>query len=269
MDWPNWRHATMTRKLPCRVTSAVQLSRYGDGSSILGSRFALSLLGGFRFLNVDRNLTLCHGRGSQRLLAQLAIRSTPVSRDVVAGLLWPNVSERCAHAALRSALARLARSVPSVVRPDGHNLCLAGTVSVDLHEGRRLANRLVRSGSDINLDAAFASIPTLSADLLPGWYDDWLLEAAENWRQLRLHALESLADALSARRRFAEAITAAGAAIGADPLRETPRAAMMRVHLAEGNRSEATREFERYRRLALRELRLEPTERLRALLASA
>jgi hypothetical protein len=56
---------------------------------------------------------------------------------------------------------------------------------------------------------------------LPGWYEDWGLFESEDWRQLRLHALEALADRLTAAGRFAEAALAAHGLIRADPLRET------------------------------------------------
>jgi DNA-binding SARP family transcriptional activator len=102
-------------------------------------------------------------------------------------------------------------------------------------------------------------------DLLPGWYDDWVLSEAEDWRQLRLHALEALADRLTAMGRWGEAADAAGAAVRAEPLRESANATLIKVHLAEGNQSEAVRQFERYRALLLAELGLEPTLRLRRL----
>ena len=54
----------------------------------------------------------------------------------------------------------------------------------------------------------------------------------------------------------------------AEPLRESPRAALIRVHIAEGNISEALREFARYGELLKLELGVEPTERLRALAAA-
>ena len=52
-----------------------------------------------------------------------------------------------------------------------------------------------------------------------------------------------------------------------EPLRESARAAVIRVHLAEGNQSEALREFARYRTLLRAELGLEPTEQLHRLVA--
>ena len=115
-------------------------------------------------------------------------------------------------------------------------------------------------------DRAAAATAGLSAELLPGWYEDWALVEAENWRQLRLHALEAVAGVLAGAGRFGEAVGAAQAAVAADPLRESPRAALIAVHLGEGNQSEALREFERYRLRLDAALGLEPTARLRALL---
>jgi SARP family transcriptional regulator, regulator of embCAB operon len=59
---------------------------------------------------------------------------------------------------------------------------------------------------------------------------------------------------------------AGSAAVDADALRESPRAALIAVHMREGNQSEALREFERFRAKLGGELGLEPTARLRALL---
>jgi hypothetical protein len=62
------------------------------------------------------------------------------------------------------------------------------------------------------------SVAARSADLLPDWYDDWVPIEAEDWRQLRLHALEVLAGRLMAADRWGEAACAAAA----EPLKERP-----------------------------------------------
>jgi hypothetical protein len=62
------------------------------------------LLGGCRLVRDDCSLRI--SRGSQRLLAFLALQDRAVRRDLAAGLLWPDVSEDRARGSLRSALAR-------------------------------------------------------------------------------------------------------------------------------------------------------------------
>ncbi len=151
------------------------------------------------------------------------------------------------------------------------DLRLAPEVDVDLVDAQALARRLIAPGTSglAAADLSAGAITTLSAELLPDWYDEWAVVRAEDWRQLRVHALEAMAAQLTDDQRFADATAAALAAVHADPLRETAQAALMRVHLAEGNPSEALIEFHRYRALLMRELGLEPTPRLGELLAAA
>jgi DNA-binding SARP family transcriptional activator len=161
--------------------------------------------------------------------------------------LWPDATESRAYASLRSALARLYGVVRKSMEVNPSDLRLAANVSVDLRESQALAHRLL-DAVDQPLEAADlsgAAIAALSGELLPDWYEDWVLLEAENWRQLRLHALEAVARLLTAAGRYGDAAEAALAAVSADPLRESGRATLIKVHLAEHNRSEALREFKR------------------------
>jgi SARP family transcriptional regulator, regulator of embCAB operon len=103
-----------------------------------------------------------------------------------------------------------------------------------------------------------AALSALSADLLPGWYDDWVLTEAEDWRQFRLHGLEALAGQLTAAGRWGEAAGAARAAVRAEPLRESGHAALIHVYLAEGNQSQAVRELQATGRCCTPNLALSP-----------
>lgn len=224
------------------------------------SRPQLILLG--RFALTDAGATVALARASQRLLAYVALAGGTVSRDGVAGALWCGESEERAHTNLRSAIARLGARARGVVRAEGLQLTLADAVEVDLYAARRTAREVISRPTPQSMEAAANAVPALSAELLPGWYDDWVIHEAESWRQLRLHALEALAAALAASGRCAEAVVTAQAAVAGDALRETAYAALIDAHLREGNRSEALRAFELYRRRLQAELGLEPTARL-------
>lgn len=224
----------------------------------------ISLLGGFQ-LETDEEPALILPEGSQRLLAFLALKGRLIQRHTVAGTLWPVATEAHASSSLRSALARLRGHARTSVAASARDLGLSEDVTVDLWDARALAQRLLTPSEALPEDPGAEAIPALSAELLPDWYDDWALVEAEDWRQLRLHALEALADRLTARGRYGDAAAAALAAVRAEPLRESPRAALIRVHIAEGNPTEALREFARYGELLMLELGVEPTERLRAL----
>jgi len=229
-------------------------------------RTTVSLLGGFR-LAVGAETAMV-APGCQRLLAFLALRGTCVRRRLAAGTLWPESSEDRAHASLRSAIARLQRAGRGLVDADPVDICLAERVVVDLRTARHAADSLLApTPRPLDPESVRTNVALLSRELLPGWYEDWALLEAENWRQLRLHALEALAARLVATRQFGAAAGAALAAVAADPLRESAHVALVEVHLAEGNRSEALRAVERYRRVLHAELGLEPTPHLVGLVA--
>jgi DNA-binding SARP family transcriptional activator len=226
----------------------------------------LSLLGGFVF-SVGGDALLGISAGSQRLLAFLAVRDRLVTRTQVAGTFWPESTDEHAGASLRSAVSRLDGAARQAVKVTARDLGLAEGVVVDVHHSQSLANRLIdRDSPRSDADIGAGAVSELTKDLLPGWYDDWALIAAEDWHQLRLHALEAVAARLTDADRLAEAAAAALAAVRAEPLRESARAALIRVQVAEGNQSEALGEFERYRVLLHAELGIEPTSRLRRLL---
>jgi len=227
----------------------------------------LALLGGFRLLTGEDQLTV--SSGSERLLAFLALSCRSVSRDLMAATLWPDVSERRAHACLRSALARLDGAGRRMVRVETTEVRLCPETGVDFDVARSLARRILDPAArpDEN-DLSARAVEVLSDALLPGWYHDWVLAAAEEWHQLRLHALEALSALFVRAGRFADAVTAATVAAHAEPLRESARAALIEAHLAEGNQAEALGHFHRYERLLHAELGLRPTPRLQELVSA-
>lgn len=228
-----------------------------------GSRgTTLSLLNGFE--------VRCDGEPvglpitAQRLLAFLALHERPLLRPYVAGSLWINADDERAGASLRSSLWRLNRSGHRLVEATPMQLRLAPAIDVDLRRALALAQRLLDgTASDEDLDAAEAS---LDGEVLPDWYDDWLLFERERFRQLSLHALEVLADRLVDAGLLARALLAALAAVRGEPLRESAHRALIRVHLAEGNRAEALRQGELCSRILHDRLGVQPSSQLDQLL---
>jgi DNA-binding SARP family transcriptional activator len=205
-------------------------------------------------------------RGAQRLIAHLSLFARP-RRSSVAGQLWPDVSEDHAHGSLRSALWRVQKAVPGLVEVSGGALGLADGVRVDVRECADRARRMLDPHTVV--DGMVAPDVGLRGELLPGWYDDWVLAARERLRQLQVRALEVLAAKLADAGRYGEAVEAAYTAVGTEPLRESAHRAVVRVHLAEGNVAEAVRAYESFRQLLERELRVAPSPRMDDLIRRA
>jgi DNA-binding SARP family transcriptional activator len=205
-------------------------------------------------------------RGVQRLVAHLSLVGRP-TRGAIAGELWPDVPEQHAQGSLRSALWRLHKVAPGLVDTCGGAIGLAAGVRVDVREFTAWAADVLDPA--IGPESLAIHDVALAAELLPGWYDDWVLLERERLRQLRLHALEVLADKLVCVGRHAQAIDVAYAAVRAEPLRESAHRVLIRAHLAEGNVGEAIREYQRYSVMLADELGVRPTAQMRDLVLHA
>ncbi|TIH38722.1 AfsR/SARP family transcriptional regulator [Subtercola vilae] len=226
----------------------------------------ISVLGGFALVDDLGGPYAAASVSSRRLLAFLALRPRENLRIAVAGAMWPDVTEHKAALSLRATLARMDARSRELVTVASTSLGLAANVEVDLRSSHALALRLLPREVLPNVaDINPAAVAALSVELLPDWYDDWVLAAAEDWRGLRMNGLEAQTRLLVAAGRLPEAGVAARAAISVEPLRESAQAALIRVHIAEGNQSEALRVFDRYSVLLNGSLGLAPTTQLSTL----
>lgn len=219
----------------------------------LGSEtpFRVNLLGSLSLLRGEEELHL--GPCEQRLVAFLAIHDYAPKRSFVASSLWPDTTEPRAQSRLRTALWRVHQGIgEGLLRTDGHEVRWEEGVHFDVQEMRtRLVHLTDSSHPEVRPEE-------LSRDLLEGWYDDWVLVAREQFRQLRLDGLERLGAHLTSVGRYAEAVQAGLAAVAAEPLRESAHVVVLRAHCAQGNPAEAVRQYLTYARLIYVELGLRP-----------
>ena len=203
-------------------------------------------------------------QSAQRLAAFLALHERPLQRIYVAGSLWLESTEEHANASLRSTLWRLGRQDCLLIDANGSLVRLAPGVEVDLHEAQERARSVLRGGrvTPLGLDCLCRA-----GEFLPHWYDDWVVIERERFRQLRLHALDAVCESLAAAGRYAAAVEAGHAAVAAEPLRESAHRLLILAYLAEGNRSEATRQYRSFRELLKAELGLAPSPQLEELVA--
>jgi len=259
---------------PTRAPAAVPLHSIDRAAP----RLTVSLLGGFH-LQID-------GAGTelpttaQRLVAVLAVRGRG-SRSRLAGTLWPEASEQRALASLRTAIWRVNQVEHRLLRCTGDMIELRPSVDVD---SRRFLRHAVRALGSRDSDETWeppsrpGGAPSLSdpeyavevlmtdGDLLPDWDDDWVVPERERLRQLRLHVLEDLSSRLCRSGDYGLALETALAALRVDPLRESAYRSLIRVHVAEGNVTDARRVLVRCRQVLVSEVGVEPSYETLALL---
>lgn len=223
----------------------------------------LSLLDGFDLRSADRSVEL--PPSAQRLLAFLALRTGPRQRSQVAGVLWPEMLDEQAAAALRSAVWRVRRARPDLLAVSHTQVRLAGHVAVDVAELTELARRLVRH--NVALTRHELEQAAMGGCLLPGWHDDWILLERAQLHQMQVHGLEALGARLLAAGSHGAAVDAALGAIRLDPLRESAHRLLVRIHLDQGNVSDALRQHRDFSRLVVDELGVEPSHLFAQLMA--
>ncbi len=219
-------------------------------SGILGAGPPLpriSLLGGFALRIAGAECPL--GTRAQRLLAVLALARGPLSRGVLAQRLWPDAPPERANASLRAALWTFSGWPVAPVVVEHCSVAVHAGVDVRCAEA---GARALLDGSRDGLDPGLEQ--QLRLDILPDWTDDWLMIEREQYRQLRLHALEAVCRSHARAGRYAWAVDAGMAAVSAEPLRESAHRALIEAHLLEGNRVEALRQYHAYLRLAREEM---------------
>jgi DNA-binding SARP family transcriptional activator len=174
----------------------------------------------------------------------------------VAAELWMDVTDDRASANLRTTLWKARQLGAPLVDGSAGLLALSPDAHTDIDAITGQVARLLDGSTELRPDDT--DVRALNGELLPMWDDEWILFERERLRQLCIHGLEALARRLTALGRHAEAVDAGLSAVAADPLRESAQHVLIEAHLAEGNASEARKQFERYRLILADALGIRP-----------
>ena len=185
---------------------------------------------------------------ARRLLACMALRRVATTRSLISGELWPDVPEETARSNLRRALWHVP---PGWISAEGDELILEA--ETDLNDAAQAAQRAL-AGETLTV----AEITLLSADVLPGWHEEWVLPHQRAFHLLRVQALEAVCRTMSRLGCHALAIQAGSAALSAEPLRESAAEALIEAHLGQRNRFEAVQCFRDLAQRLHDELGVEP-----------
>jgi DNA-binding SARP family transcriptional activator len=200
----------------------------------------------------------------QRLRTALAINGAR-TRSYLGGLLWPENPEPRALESLRVALHLICRQVPGLLVNDGPMLSLSERVDVDLHRLRDQMRELNLAGLNGNVTSCLQQLR--DSELLPGWYDDWVLFEQSRLQQDRLHAYHIIARESLARRDYDSALEAATAALEVEPIYESAVTLLIEAERLRGNNAAALRAFNKYETKLKADMGLAPSEAIRHLVS--
>jgi DNA-binding SARP family transcriptional activator len=240
-------------------------ARRSGESPVIDPQWSLELFGSWR---LSRAGTVYAMRTrEQRLVALLALQGVR-RRSYVAGMLWPESTEAHAGASLRAATCRIDQIAPGLLLHDRRDLSLSMTLRVDVRDFVDYVwciSAAQQPPPAIACDAATCLPLLLHGDLLPGWYDDWVIYERARLQQLRIQALEVTAAQLIERGDTAAALIAASEAVAIEPLRESAQRVLIRIHLHDGNFHAALRDYRIFHSRIQRELGIAPSGQMQAL----
>jgi DNA-binding SARP family transcriptional activator/predicted ATPase len=233
----------------------------------------IKLLGGFKLVAEGAPAGPGIPPRPQSLLAYLALHpELAQSRQHLAFLFWPDATESQARNNLRQTLHQLRKAWPDIDRYLAADAVTVGwrpgvRVACDAAEFERAAAAGDPNSGPDDLAAVRArlqqTLDLYQGDLLPGFYDEWLLAERDRLRQSYQAVLKRLAQVAEDVRDYDAAIPYARRLWQLDPLDEAACATLVRLLALNNDRAGALRAYADCEAALQRDLGVEPGQPLR------
>jgi predicted ATPase/DNA-binding SARP family transcriptional activator len=213
----------------------------------------------------QKKLISIPSRPAQSLFAYLILSAgTSHRREKLAGLLWPDSLEETARDNLRHALWRIRKAFPAQPKSEyliTDDLSIAFNASADYWLD---ATELVKLNENVSTDESIAVLSNYQGELLPGFYDEWVVLEREHLYSIFDHHMARLMSLLQDEKRWLDILDWAERWIKLGQKPEPAYRALMSAHAAKGDMSKVAATYERCLK-TLHELGIEPSDQTRAL----
>ncbi len=216
-------------------------------------------------IQCDGSPVVLSSRAAQSLFAFLILTAgTLHRREKLAGMLWPDESEQKARTYLRNELWRIRKALSQTSSVEyllADNLTLGFNQSSPYWLDTAGLKDLSDKGS---ADELIQSLSNYQGDLLPGFYEDWVVSEREHLQVLFEKKIACLLEMLEKAQRWQDILEWAERWITLGQAPEAAYRSLMTAYDALGDHANVTSTYERCKQ-ALRQLDLEPSEQTRAL----
>src|SRR6266516_3043119 len=162
----------------------------------------IRLLGQFDVRN-DGKRVVISSRAGQSLLAYLALTAgTPHRREKLAGMLWPDTSDENARKHLRQELWRIRKAI-STQQPTAADYLIADEFTLTFNPEADYwfdVAQMERPSHD--LQSLISNLSLYQGELLPGFYEDWILLERERIQTIFESKMEQLVEQLVVAERW-------------------------------------------------------------------
>ena len=198
----------------------------------------------------------------QRLVAAVAILG-PSNRNYLAGMLWPETIDSRSMSSLRVSVCLVSKKIPGILVCDGTTLSLHEKVIVDLHQTWQLINHVLRVESGEASDRDVSELQ--NGELLPGWYEDFVVEEQNRLRTTKLQCFTRIAREALKHGQHDVAVLASRAALAIGPYDDEALIILIHAEQRLGNYSGAKKIYQEYADKIRTDLGITPTAAMTAL----
>src|SRR6266508_961494 len=224
------------------------------------------LLGKFDVRRDGKTIAIT-SRLAQSLFAYLILNAgTAHRREKLAGMLWPDSVEETARDNLRHALWRVRKVLPASQKPKIEYL-LADDLSISFNASSEYyldAAELENLSESASADELTSVLSGYQGELLPGFYDEWVILEREHLSSVFEHKMARLMSLLQNENRWLDILNWGERWIKLGQKPEPAYRALMSAHAAKGDMSKVAATYERCVK-SLREFGMEPSEQTKEL----
>jgi DNA-binding SARP family transcriptional activator len=210
-------------------------------------------------------------RPAQSLLAFLLINPyIEHRREKLAGILWPDATEKNARSNLRHALWQVRDAIePKRTRARAAPYLLVNDISISFNAQAKywLDVSVVQAANRENasVDDLIGAVRLYAGELLPGFYDDWVLPERERLRSVFEQRMKRLLEQLQDEQRWKKVLEEAERWIALAQSPEAAYRALMIAHSQLGEMSQVAAVYQRCMQALRDDLGVEPSEQARLL----
>jgi len=227
----------------------------------------LYVLGKFE-ARIDGSAVMLASRPAQSLLAYLALSAgTAHRREKLAGLLWPDADEDNARSNLRHALWRIRKAIEP--GPAALPYLLTDELAVAFNAGSNYWLDAALLSAEVNgretLQQLQHSVSVYRGELLPGFYEDWVMLERARLESAFQHRMQRLLDRLVDEQCWPDVLEWAERWVALGHAPEPGYRALMLAHHELGDRLRVADAYRRCREALFTELGVEPSPQTRRL----
>jgi oligopeptide transport system substrate-binding protein len=211
---------------------------------------------------LEGQLVIIPSRPTQSILAFLLLHpNVSHRREKLAGQFWPDSTEFNARGNLRHALWRIRKAIGS----DANTRIESDDLGVTYHPqtGDQLDVELFEmcAESDSSIEGLIRAVSTYGGELLPGFYEEWVVLERERLQAAFERKAGKLLDRLLAERRWYDVLEWGEFWIALGGIPEPAYRALMLAHARLGNLTAAVAQYQRCVDVLAKELGVKPSKR--------